>query len=101
MIDSSFRERSLDEVARTFGGQFAEELFSADQMGWQGPIASTFGLHLIYIEKRTASRMPEFENIREDVKNDFMYERKKEVTDSAYNAVKSRYTILVEGLPYE
>jgi hypothetical protein len=45
--------------------------------------------------------MPEFENIREDVKNDFMYERKKEVTDSAYNAVKSRYTILVEGLPYE
>jgi len=45
--------------------------------------------------------MPEFENIRESVKNDFMYERKKQVIDGAYNAVKSRYTILVEGLPYE
>jgi hypothetical protein len=39
--------------------------------------------------------------MREDVKNDFMYERKKQVIDNAYTAVKSRYTILVEGLPYE
>jgi hypothetical protein len=101
MIDSSFRKRSPDEVARTLGKEFADELFSAGKMGWQGPIVSTFGLHLIYIEERIASKMPEFENIREDVKNDFMYERKKQVIDGAYKAVKSRYTILVEGLPYE
>ena len=36
-----------------------------------------------------------------DVKNDFMYARKKQVVDNAYNAAKSRYTVLVEGLPYE
>ena len=101
MIDATFRKRSPDEVARTFGDQFAEQLFSAGQMGWQGPIVSTFGLHLVYIKERIASEMPEFEDIREDVKNDFMYNRKKQVTDGAYNAVKSRYTILVEGLPYE
>ena len=101
MIDSTFRKKSPDEVARTFGDQFAEQLFSAGQMGWQGPIVSTFGLHLVYIKERIASEMPEFEDIREDVKNDFMYNRKKQVTDGAYNAVKSRYTILVEGLPYE
>jgi hypothetical protein len=45
--------------------------------------------------------MPAFEHIREDVKYDFMYIRKKEVIDNAYNAAKSRYTVLVEGLPYE
>ena len=101
MIDSSFREKSPDEAARILGREFADELFSIDEKGWQGPIASTFGLHLVYISDRIASRMPEFENIREDVKNDFMYRRKKKVIDSAYNAVKSRYTILVEGLPYE
>jgi len=101
MIDASFRKRSPYEVARTLGKAFANELFSADEMGWQGPIVSTFGLHLIYIEERIASKIPEFENIREDVKNDFMYERKKQVIDNAYNAVKSRFTILVEGLPYE
>lgn len=101
MIDSTFRKRSPDEVARTFGDQFAEQLFSAGQMGWQGPIVSTFGLHLVYIKERIASEMPEFETIREDVKNDLMYDRKKQVVESAYNAAKSKYTILVEGLPYE
>ena len=101
MIDSAFREKSPDEAARILGREFAEELFSIDEKGWQGPIESTFGLHLVYISEHTASRMPEFENIRENVKNDFMYDRKKKVIDGAYNAVKSRYTILVEGLPYE
>jgi parvulin-like peptidyl-prolyl isomerase len=101
MIDCSFREKSPDEVARILGREFADELFSIDEKGWQGPIGSTFGLHLVYISEHIASRMPEFENIRENVKYDFMYDRKKEVVDSAYKAVKSRYTILVEGLQYE
>ncbi len=101
MIDSSFRKRSPDEVARILGKQFADNLFSESEMGWQGPIISTFGPHLVYIEEHIASKMPAFENIREKVKNDFMYDRKKEIIDGAYNAAKSRYTILVEGLPYE
>jgi hypothetical protein len=101
MIDASFRQKSPDEVARVLGKEFADQLFLIDEKGWQGPIVSTFGLHLIYIEERIASEMPEFENIREDVKIDFMYKRKKEVIDKAYEAAKSRYTVLVEGLPYE
>jgi peptidyl-prolyl cis-trans isomerase C len=101
MIDSAFRERSLDEVARILGTEFADELFSIDKKGWQGPIESTFGLHLVYISDHIASQMLEFENIRKNVKNDFMYGRKNEVIDNAYNAIKSKYTILVEGLPLE
>ena len=101
MIDSAFREKSPDEAARILGTEFASKLFSIDEKGWQGPIASTFGLHLVYISDRIASKMPEFENIRKNVQYDFMYARKKQVIESAYNAVKSRYAILVEGLPYE
>lgn len=101
MIDSTFRKKSPAEVARVLGKDFADALFSAREMGWQGPMMSSFGLHLVYIEERTASKMPEFASLREDVKNDFMYNRKKEVIESAYHTMKSRYTILLEGLPYE
>ena len=101
MIDSSFGDKSPDEVARILGRDFAEQLFSLDENGWQGPIESSYGLHLVYISDRTASRMPEFENVRKYVQYDFMYGRKKKVIDSAYKAVKSRYTVLVEGLPFE
>ena len=101
MIDSSFRRKSPDEVVRILGREFADKLFSIDEKGWHGPIGSAFGWHLVYLRDRTAAKMPAFEHIREDVKYDFMYIRKKEVIDNAYNAAKSRYTVLVEGLPYE
>lgn len=101
MIASSFRKGSPDEIARVLGKEFADNLFSASEMGWQGPIMSTFGPHLVYIEEHIASKIPAFENIREKVKNDFMYERKNQVVDDAYKAVRSNYTILVEGLPHE
>lgn len=100
MIDSSFSNKSFDEVARALGKQFAEELFSLEDKGWTGPIPSTFGLHLVYINERVQSQMPEFEKIRDKVKYDFMYDRKQQVIDKAYKGAKSRYTILVEGLPY-
>ncbi|MCK4773517.1 MAG: hypothetical protein KAT30_01985, partial [Candidatus Krumholzibacteria bacterium] len=66
-----------------------------------GPVGSSFGLHLVRIDGRTESRMPDFESVRERVRYDFMYDRKNDVVDEAYNSVKSRYTIRVEGLPYE
>jgi hypothetical protein len=101
MLDASFRDKSPDEVARILGREFTVELFSINGKGWQGPIRSTYGVHLVFIRDHIPSRMPAFETIGENVKNDFMYERKKNLVDSAYNAVKSRYTILVEGLPVE
>jgi peptidyl-prolyl cis-trans isomerase C len=101
MIDSSFRKKSPEEVSTTFGFGFTNQLFQLNGTGWQEPIESTYGLHLVYISDHTPSKIPEFENIREDVQSDFMYDHKKNVIDSAYNALKSRYTILVEGLPIE
>lgn len=101
MIDSSFRKKSSVEVARILGKEFANKLFSLGEMGWQRPIISTFGTHLVYIEEHIASKMPAFENIREKVKNDFMYVRKNQVVDTAYNTIRANYTILVEGLPLE
>ena len=32
--------------------------------GWQGPVASPFGLHLVWIEERTAAHVPPFDELR-------------------------------------
>ncbi|UCH83075.1 MAG: peptidyl-prolyl cis-trans isomerase [Candidatus Latescibacterota bacterium] len=101
MLDSSYDELSVQRVAGVFGPSFAEVLFAIDGTGWCGPIASSFGLHIVHINNRTESRLPDFESIRERVRYDYMYDQKKKVIDHLYGSVKSRYTILVEGLPYE
>ncbi|MHC4552838.1 MAG: peptidyl-prolyl cis-trans isomerase [Planctomycetota bacterium] len=101
MIETAFDKKYAEDVARVFGHTFAGELFSIEDKGWQGPIQSSYGLHLVYISDRVESSLPAFDVVREDVKDDFVYNHKNNVVDGAYNAVKSRYTILVEGLPYE
>jgi hypothetical protein len=101
MLAASFRQKTAVEVARALGQAFADKLFATDEKGWQGPIASTFGWHVVYVSERRASKTPEFSSLRDEVKADFMYLRKKEVVDTAYSAAKSRYTVLVEGLPLE
>ncbi len=101
MLNVSYDRVSSDRVADILGKEFAEELFQQEERRWQGPIASTFGLHLVFIDKRSAEQYPEYKQIRDALKYDFMYERKRTVIDKAYEAAKSRYTILVEGLPHE
>jgi len=101
MLDASYRQVTRDGVIRAFGPGFAGELFDLEGEGWQGPIGSSFGLHLVRIDGRTEAAVPDFESVRERVRYDFMYDRKREVVDKTYDSVKSRYTILVEGLPHE
>lgn len=101
MLDSSYYQLTRDGVGRVLGVAFADTLFALEGQGWLGPIESSFGVHLVRIDDRSDARMPEFESVRERVRYDFMYDRKKKVIDEVYNSIKSRYSVLVEGLPYE
>lgn len=53
-----------DAVARAYGDDFARALDALPAGGWQGPLASPFGLHLVWIEERTPARVPPFEELR-------------------------------------
>lgn len=52
------------EIARAYGADFARALDALPAGGWQGPIASPFGLHLVWIEERTAAHVPPFDELR-------------------------------------
>jgi len=56
------------DLTRKMGHNFARAIFelpySAD---WQGPIESSFGLHLVRLDGRTVGRMPTFEQAKEEI----------------------------------
>jgi hypothetical protein len=101
MLDASYFQMTHQSVAGVFGLAFAVDLTALEGEGWRGPIGSSFGLHIVRINDRSEARMPEFASLRERVRYDFMYDRKKKVIDEVYGSVKPNYTILVEGLPYD
>jgi parvulin-like peptidyl-prolyl isomerase len=96
MLGDDYAQRSEDEVARDFGREFASRLFETETGGWQGPIPSGYGLHLVRIAERAEARLSPFEAVRAAVERDYLSERTREVNAEAYRRLRERYEVVVE-----
>jgi len=68
MLQSSYLDMNLQSAKQLFGDTaFSEALFSASPGIWTGPLPSGYGWHLLSIEERTPSRLPDFASIRQQV----------------------------------
>ena len=67
-----FQERSLLEISRQFGDEFADGFASQSQwLGeWVGPIQSIFGSHWIWVDDIAESRVKSFAEVAQDVRRD-------------------------------
>jgi hypothetical protein len=99
MLQYDFVQETPSEVTRLFGKSFSEQLFKSDINLWQGPIESGYGLHLVRINEKIDSRIPEFSLVREQVHNDFMYKSRRDVNEKVYKGLKDRYDIVIEEIP--
>lgn len=69
------REYALTDeqtVENLFGQNFANSLVEMDKSRWQGPVASAYGYHLVWISDRQEARLSPFEAVRERVFNDWV-----------------------------
>jgi len=90
------RENELDSM---FGGGFAEALKSIPLGSWGGPVASGFGLHLVRVDDRQESRLPDFEAASGHVLRQMLVLQRREAIDGLYARLTERYRISVEASP--
>jgi len=64
---------------------------------WQGPVQSGFGLHLVRVTDREALRIPEFEEVADQVRNEFEYQRRQQANEAVLEGMKARYEIVIAG----
>lgn len=67
--------RSRSELERLFGPDFAEAAFRAPDAVWSGPIASSYGYHLVWIHQRRAAVLSKLSVVRPEVREALLYER--------------------------
>lgn len=67
--------RSRAELERLFGPGFASAAFRAPDAVWSGPIASSYGYHLVWIHQRRAAVLSELSVVRPEVREALLYER--------------------------
>lgn len=96
MFGYVFDDQSEHQVSRIFGDEFAKSLREIKTGNWQGPVASGYGLHLVYIKERTESRLPPLAEIRDAVLYELLTERRLEANQAFYKTLRNRYDVIVE-----
>ena len=95
-LPSQLDDAALDEVARMFGEDFAIGLERAAPGGWEGPVPSTYGLHLVRVRFRTPSATPPLPEIRDAVAREWFAKRRTEADRVLYDSLRKKYTVTVE-----
>jgi hypothetical protein len=98
MLGHDFRDAPPSQVARSFGQQFADAVVEFDT-GWQGPVASGYGLHLVYIEKRVDGRIPNWTEVRDRLVMDFNRTRTERSKEALYEGLLAKYEVEIAGEP--
>lgn len=99
MFQDYYRDRAPDFLGKEFGPQFALAVAKLAPGSWQGPIESGFGWHLVFVDTVIPGRVPPFEEIEPDVRVAWLGEQKKNAWESAYRAMRARYTVLMPAPP--
>jgi hypothetical protein len=85
------------DIDRRFGSGFAAALAAAPLETWTGPLASAYGLHLVWVQERVASRVPPLADVRAQVLHRLLRERRAQRVQETVAALRRRYDVRVEG----
>ena len=87
------------QISRMFGSDFTERVLELPTGRWAGPVASGYGLHVVFVTERTDPRYPELTEVRDRVLSDWQRTRRDEISDAAYERLRERYEVSIEWSP--
>jgi len=87
---------SRDDLARVFGPGFAAAVDDAPVRRWFGPVASVYGVHLVWVDARQPGRTPALADVRGRVLHRWLRERAEERRSAALQAMRAAYDVRIE-----
>jgi hypothetical protein len=99
----NYVERTLDYVQSHFGAEFVAELakITPSEKHWSGPLHSMHGYHIVLLTSRTDARLPELNEIRAQVTEDWARDRTQRARTQGLKRLASEYTIERKDLDEE
>jgi hypothetical protein len=96
LLDGEIRDADARGVTSMFGHDFAEAVFKLEPGVWSGPVKSGLGLHLVAVSKIDQAEQRPFENVRTEVKDEWLRER-QEIASREYLArLREKYGVVID-----
>jgi hypothetical protein len=84
------------EIAKAFGENFADRVATLEPGVWSGPVASSYGLHLVLVRERIEGALPALAAIRPMVEARYAADRRSRQLDAMYERLLGKYTVVIE-----
>jgi len=99
LLPTALEAAPASEVARVYGQDFATAVAALPVGGWQGPVASAYGVHLVEIRAREPGRLPALAEVRDAVERDLLRARADRSSEAFYQSLRERYSVRIESNP--
>jgi hypothetical protein len=87
---------SRSAIARHFGDELADAVLALPPNAWSAPIASPFGLHIVWVHARHAERTPPVDSIRGQLVQIVIEERAAARLAAGLDRLRRHYQIRIE-----
>ena len=96
LLEYGYTDVSMREIANMFGQQFAAAVVDLEPEVWSGPIESGYGVHLVFVDERREARLPELDEVRDQVRREWDNARRVDATEMFFSNLLARYEIVIE-----
>jgi hypothetical protein len=92
-----FLSQSPQQLARNFGAGFVLNLEAQNPQvdSWVGPVESTYGFHMVWIEQLQPARDARLDEVREQILRDLKLERRRAALRDAIAGVRENYEVIL------
>ena len=88
---------SPSKLTSIFGEDVSKQIAAMETGSWQGPIASGFGQHFVFVSERTSGDLPPLDAVRPAVRREWANAQRLEAERKLYGSLRERYEIVVEA----
>lgn len=97
MLPATLELTRAAAVAQVFGNEFAQALQGLRLGGWQGPLRSGFGEHLVELTARVDARPATLDEARGAVERDLLQARAQATGKAFYQRLRAKYGVRMES----
>jgi hypothetical protein len=97
MLQNEYPAQTQSEIKALFGDDFAANLFQVTPDQWEGPIRSSYGVHLVRVSQYVPARLPDLAEVRNQVLTEFKNERLQRASEAYYRQLRKKYQVDVDG----
>lgn len=96
LLESRFQNVTASELVHLFGARFESALRTLPTKEWRGPVSSGLGVHLVFVDKREDDRTAALEQVRDDVRREWIHDQRWQANERVYADLRERYQVTVE-----